>query len=404
MRSYPSNACDTRELAATVRSTAAVACETACIALVSVVINNYNYGRFLGAALDSALAQSPKPEVVVVDDGSTDDSREIIASYGTDVVPVLKENGGQTSALNAGFKVATGDPVIFLDADDILLPGAVERVLKECAADSVAKAHWQMRGLEEDGTLGDDLVPPEALSQGDLRELLLRDGPGAIESPPTSGNAWSRHFLEAVCPLSHEFEQCADAYLGAFAPLHGTVVRIEEPLSAYRRHEASHFAAKTFDTRVAIQRTFHDCCCEALEQFCAERGLPVDRERWDLESWICPLEDLAQVIQRHVPIGETFIIIDDDEFDMDATGGRPAVPLMVRDGMYWGSPEDDAEALAALDAHEANGIRFLALAPPSRWWLDEYARFFARLTDQADVLFDDGQLTIYGLRGARRES
>ena len=84
MRSYPVK-----------RARAArVSCETARIALVSVIVNNYNYGRFLRAALDSALTQSPKPEVVVVDDGSTDDSREIIASYGSDVVPVLKENGG----------------------------------------------------------------------------------------------------------------------------------------------------------------------------------------------------------------------------------------------------------------------------------------------------------------------
>lgn len=340
----------------------------------------------------------------MVDDGSTDDSRDTIISYGSYVVPVLKENGGQTSALNAGFEVATGDPVIFLDADDILLPGAVEHVLRECADDSVAKAHWQMRGLEEDGTFGDDLVPPEPVSHGDLRELLLRDGPGAIESPPTSGNAWSRRFLEAVYPLSNEFEQCADAYMGAFAPLYGTVVRIDEPLSAYRRHDASHFAAKTFDTRVAIQRTFHDACSEALDRFCSERGLPIDRERWDLESWICPLENLAHIIQRHVPPGETFIIIDDNEFDMDATGGRPAVPLMERGGVYWGSPEDDAEALAALEAHEARGIRFMVLAPPSRWWLDEYPRFFQRLAARSAVLFDDGQLTIYGLRGTMRKS
>ena len=61
--------------------------------LVSVVVNNYNYGRFLAEAIDSALRQTYSPiEVLVVDDGSTDDSRDVIASYGARVVPLLKEN------------------------------------------------------------------------------------------------------------------------------------------------------------------------------------------------------------------------------------------------------------------------------------------------------------------------
>jgi glycosyltransferase involved in cell wall biosynthesis len=97
---------------------------------VSIVIINYNYGRFLREAIDSALRQTyPHIEVVVVDDGSTDNSREIIASYGSKVVPVLKKNGGQGSAFNAGFAVSRGEMVIFLDADDYLFPRAVEQVV-----------------------------------------------------------------------------------------------------------------------------------------------------------------------------------------------------------------------------------------------------------------------------------
>src|SRR5215207_9122886 len=93
---------------------------------VSIVVNNYNYARFLGEAIDSALAQThPDTEVVVVDDGSTDHSREVIAGYGDRVVPVSKENGGQASAFNAALPVTRGEVVLFLDADDQLLPTAV---------------------------------------------------------------------------------------------------------------------------------------------------------------------------------------------------------------------------------------------------------------------------------------
>src|SRR5712692_1029705 len=94
----------------------------------SIIINNCNYGQFLKAAIDSALSQTYlHKEVIVVDDGSTDNSREIIAgSYGSRIVPVLKENGGQASAFNAGFAVSRGEVVFFLDSDDMLLPRSEE--------------------------------------------------------------------------------------------------------------------------------------------------------------------------------------------------------------------------------------------------------------------------------------
>jgi glycosyltransferase involved in cell wall biosynthesis len=95
--------------------------------LVSIVIDNYNYDRFVCAAIDSALSQSYQPvEVIVVDDGSTDQSRDLINRFGDQISTILQDNGGQASALNAGFARSQGEIVIFLDADDILLPHAVQ--------------------------------------------------------------------------------------------------------------------------------------------------------------------------------------------------------------------------------------------------------------------------------------
>src|SRR5437764_1069566 len=88
---------------------------------VSVIINNYNYGRFLAEAIESALSQTlPATEVIVVDDGSTDNSPEVIGRYEGRIRSIMKSNGGQASALNAGFGASSGDVVIFLDADDVL--------------------------------------------------------------------------------------------------------------------------------------------------------------------------------------------------------------------------------------------------------------------------------------------
>jgi glycosyltransferase involved in cell wall biosynthesis/GT2 family glycosyltransferase len=98
--------------------------------LVSVVIPCFNHGRFLGAAIESALVQSHRAiEVVVVDDGSTDDTPEVAASYGQLVRYVAKVNGGLSSARNEGSRRAEGELVVFLDADDQLSPTFVEETL-----------------------------------------------------------------------------------------------------------------------------------------------------------------------------------------------------------------------------------------------------------------------------------
>jgi glycosyltransferase involved in cell wall biosynthesis len=94
--------------------------------LVSVVIPCHNYGRFLRMAIESALRQThPRIEVIVVDDGSTDDSAEIAAGY-PDVVCIRQPNLGQAAAQNRGLDAAGGEFVLFLDADDELRPEAVE--------------------------------------------------------------------------------------------------------------------------------------------------------------------------------------------------------------------------------------------------------------------------------------
>src|SRR5215212_9115311 len=99
--------------------------------LASVVVNNFNYERFVAGAIESALEQTyGATEVVVVDDGSTDASREVIERYDGRVVSVFKDNGGQGSAFNAGFRASRGDVVLYLDADDMLLPAAVARAME----------------------------------------------------------------------------------------------------------------------------------------------------------------------------------------------------------------------------------------------------------------------------------
>src|SRR5215213_3125487 len=98
--------------------------------LVSVVIPCYNQAHFLGEAIESVLAQSyPNFEIVVVDDGSTDDTSEVAGSY-PKVRLVRQENQGLSGARNAGLARSEGEYVVFLDADDRLRPEALEAHLE----------------------------------------------------------------------------------------------------------------------------------------------------------------------------------------------------------------------------------------------------------------------------------
>jgi len=95
---------------------------------ISVVIPNYNNGRFVGQAIDSVLSQTlPPHEVIVVDDGSSDDSASILATYGDRIRVICQQNQGVAVARNNGAALATGDLLAFLDSDDVWLPAKLER-------------------------------------------------------------------------------------------------------------------------------------------------------------------------------------------------------------------------------------------------------------------------------------
>ena len=203
---------------------------------VSIVINNHNYGRYLGAAIDSALRQDYEAlEVVVVDDGSTDDSRAVIRRYGDRVTAVFKAQGGQASALNHGSAVARGDVVFFLDADDMLWPQAASTVVRAWTPD-LAKAQFNLRFVDETGRSTGRLFASELFS-GDLRADLL-DGVNIY--PPTTGNAYARTLLDKLLPIPEQtWSLHADAYLAWLAPFYGSVLSMTDPLGDFRLHGAN---------------------------------------------------------------------------------------------------------------------------------------------------------------------
>jgi len=145
---------------------------------VSVVIPTYNYGGFIAQAIESVLSQTLKPaEIIVVDDGSTDETESAVGSFGDKIHYIRQENAGVCAARNSGVAESTGRYIAFLDADDQWMPTKLEKQLKKFESDpEIGLVHCGMRHF--DGETGQTL---DLLTEGQegwvADELLLWERP-----------------------------------------------------------------------------------------------------------------------------------------------------------------------------------------------------------------------------------
>jgi glycosyltransferase involved in cell wall biosynthesis len=239
--------------------------------LVSILVTNHNYGRFLHAAIDGALGQSyARTEVVVVDDGSTDASRQILAGYGDRLVVHLKDRGGHASAINAGVARCRGDLIAFLDSDDMFFPHKVDRVVEaHLRSPKAVLIYHQLLTMD---ALGRTRGRPwnQTVWSGDVRRVVSGAG-GWWPRPTTSAMTFTRAFLERILPIRECAEQgratWPDAYAGDLAPFFGELRGLREPLALYRVHGTSSQADCDAARRVQQIRFEYDQLRDALLRF-----------------------------------------------------------------------------------------------------------------------------------------
>lgn len=213
--------------------------------LVSILISNYNYGRYLSDSIDSVLQQTYRNlEVIICDDGSTDNSLLMLERYRSldhRIRVIRQANGGQSLALNVAFRESTGKIICLLDADDVFLPDKLDFVVRALttAPDSGLAVNRMLLVDKDRKPLADipTLYDLPSGWQGALPNCSgLRIVPGL---PPTSGLSLHRSLAEALFPLPAGLRAYSDTLIQVVAPLMTPIVAIKAPLSEYRIHGAN---------------------------------------------------------------------------------------------------------------------------------------------------------------------
>ncbi|MDX1623895.1 MAG: glycosyltransferase [Gemmatimonadota bacterium] len=229
--------------------------------LVSVIIPTYNCARFLPDAIESVLAQRyPRVEIIVVDDGSTDDTSEVLERYAHRIVALEGDNGGVARARNRGIAAASGELIAFLDADDVMLPGKLEaqsRVFDRREDRGMVHSGWTL--IDERGRFLGERRPWVNAPRLDLRGWIMNKSvrPGALMVrrrwledvggfDPAYGGRDSRYQvedLELVLRLARS--GCRAAWL-------------RRPTFAYRKHDDSAMTRGALAQTTGVVRVLED--------------------------------------------------------------------------------------------------------------------------------------------------
>lgn len=205
--------------------------------LVSVVIPAYNAAGFIARAVDSVLAQTwQRREILVVNDGSTDATVQVLEAYGDAIRVIHQANGGLSSARNRGIKEAAGELIAFLDADDRWLPDKLARQVAILAANpEIGFCSTRTRVEAPDGTASGEWLCPQ-LEGTLLRTLFLRNG-----SIPGSGSGVMarRHLFDRVGRFDQTLRSLEDIDMWMRLAAVTGYACIDEPLTVIVKHPDS---------------------------------------------------------------------------------------------------------------------------------------------------------------------
>ena len=269
----------------------------------TVLIDAYNYGQYIEEAVSSALAQDFPPEqreILVVDDGSTDDTAARLRKFGNAIRVLRKPNGGQASAFNYGFEQARGEVIALLDADDVWLVEKLGRLYEAFERNPHAgmtyhRMHWWDSSNE---MTEDRYFIPVSGRVPESRQALLR-----YPMASTSCLAFRRAALDQLLPVPEALRSQADAFLTALIIFVAPVIAVTEYLGKYRLHGANLFqtgaekaSRARIENRIAmraallaeiekwLERNRHNIRTRNLRAYLMQWKKAQERDRFELKT------------------------------------------------------------------------------------------------------------------------
>lgn len=213
------------------------------VSRVSVIVPTFNRAHLLAECLDALLAQTVAPsEIIVVNDGSTDATREVLERYSSRVRAVHKSNGGKASALNVGLSVAAGDPIWIFDDDDLSLPDALEIHLDVLARNPDADFTYSgyHLGVRDPKTGKLEIAATYEAFRGPAKSLFVAFAMGAsgpeVGFMLQQGMVVRRRCYDALGPFEESFTHGEDIDMDLRLCRSFKGLRIDEPTFVLRRH------------------------------------------------------------------------------------------------------------------------------------------------------------------------
>jgi glycosyltransferase involved in cell wall biosynthesis len=396
---------------------------------VTIVIPTFNRAEMLKASISSALAQHHQEiEVLVMDNASTDNTREIVESF-TDERLIYHRNDtniGMIRNFNLALELNKNPFVVILQDDDLLLPGyAGEMVSRLLKNPNAGFAYTMYRNVDAAGNPGrmQDLkgIPADTgIEDGKeyLHLLVSQQGltihsstilyrASALLQTGYFDSPHSKHLndFNLLVRLASKFDVAFVAKELAYIRTHaGQETEIEWRSSAgtgrlgYNAERIDALAVLLGSERAA-DPAYRSWLMHRLMKLNAEHSyfaynlLP--SMYW---SWEERLETAEKEIGSVIPLSESFLLIDDDQWGTGGNfAGRKAVPFPGKDGVYWGSPADDASAIEQLRADRRSGMRYVVIAWPAFWWTDYYQQLMEELEHTADKVYSSSRIIIFKL-------